>query len=159
MVQLTYRQVLGANAVVWNGSAPWVYQKEISSDGDLSTLDVIFPAAPQLPYHDRASILRAAIEPHLFLMSGLDPHTRFTQSCALHSLGKWPVVDAGDGGCGMPMESTGDILLMAAGVTMAQGGDGAWAAAYMPLLRRLAGFCAASLPYPAPQDMTDDFSQ
>jgi hypothetical protein len=158
VAQLTYRQVLGANAVVWNGSAPWVYQKEISSDGDLSTLDVIFPAAPQLLYHDNASILRAAIEPHLFLMSGLDPHTRFTQDCALHSLGKWPVVDAGNGGCGMPMESTGDLLLMAAGVTMAQGGDAAWAAPYMPLLGRLAGFCARSLPWPAPQDMTDDFS-
>lgn len=158
VTQLTYRQVLGANAVVWNGSAPWVYQKEISSDGDLSTLDVIFPAAPQLLYHDNASLLQAAIEPHLFLMSGLDPHTRFTQDCALHSLGKWPVVDAGNGGCGMPMESTGDILLMAAGVTMARGGDAAWAAPYMPLLDRFAGFCAHSLPWPAPQDMTDDFS-
>jgi len=156
--QLTYRQVLGANAVVWNGSAVWVYQKEISSDGDLSTLDVIFPAAPQLLYHDNASLLRGAIEPHLYLMSGFNPHNHFTQNCATHSLGKWPVVDAGNGGCGMPMESTGDMLLMAAGVTQAQGGDASWLQPYLPLLRRFADFCLASLPFPAPQDMTDDFS-
>ena len=158
VTQLTYRQVLGANAVVWNGSSVWVYQKEISSDGDLSTLDVIFPAAPQLLYHANASLLRAAIEPHLYLMAGRNPHNHFSQPCALHSLGKWPVVDAGNGGCSMPMESTGDILLMAAGVTAAQGGDAAWLAPYMPLLRRFASFCESSLPFPAPQDMTDDFS-
>lgn len=154
---LTYRQVLGANAVVWNGSSTWVYQKEISSDGDLSTLDVIFPAAPQLMYHSNASILRATIEPHLYLMAGLNPNNHFSQPCALHSLGKWPVVDAGNGGCSMPMESTGDILLMAAGVTMQQGGDGTWVAPYMPLLTKFANYCDASLPFPAPQDMTGEW--
>lgn len=158
VAQLVYRQVLGANAVAWNGSAPWVYQKEVSSDGDLSTLDVIFPSAPLLLRHDNASLLRAALEPPLYLMAGFNPSNRFTQPCALHSLGKWPVVEAGNGGCSMPMESTGDMLLMVAGVTQAQGGDGAWAAPYMPLLRRFAGFCASALPFPAPQDMSDDFS-
>lgn len=155
---LTFRQVMGADGVTFNGSSVWMYQKEISSDGDMSTLDVIFPSAAQHIYFDGAATLAALLEPLLFFMADFYPNHKFTQPCSLHSAGKWPVVDAGDGGCSMPMESTGDVLLLAAAVTMARNGSADFAAPYMPLLRRFAGFCDSSLPFPAPQDMTDDFS-
>jgi len=158
VAQLVYRQVTGANGVAWNGSAVWAYQKEISSDGDMSTLDVIFPSAPMHAYLAQGDGLRDLLEPLLFIMAAFNPAVRFDQPCAFHSAGKWPVVDAGNGGCSMPMESTGDALILAAAVTMARNGSAAWAAPYLPLLRRFAGFCDAALPWPAPQDMTDDFS-
>ena len=154
---LTFRQVMGADGVTWNGSSIWAYQKEISSDGDLSTLDVIFPSAAQHIYFGAAT-LAALLEPLLFIMADFYPAHKFSQPCSLHSAGKWPVVDAGDGGCSMPMESTGDVLLLAAAVTMARNGSAAFAAPYMPLLRRFADFCDGALPFPSPQDMTDDFS-
>jgi hypothetical protein len=157
VAQLTFRQVTGANGVAWNGSAVWTFQKEISSDGDMSTLDVIFPSAAQHLAFDNASGLVRLLDPVLHIMAGSSP-AHFDQPCALHSVGKWPVVDAGNGGCSMPMESTGDVLILSAAATMARGGDASWAAAYMPTLRRFASFCAASLPFPAFQDMTDDFS-
>ena len=158
VAQLVFRQVTGSNGVAANGSgAIWSFQKEISSDGDMSTLDVIFPSAAQHLAFDNASGLVALLDPVLYIMAGFSP-ARFDQPCALHSVGKWPVVDAGNGGCSMPMESTGDVLILAAAATMARGGDASWAAAYLPTLRRFAAFCAASLPWPAFQDMTDDFS-
>jgi hypothetical protein len=156
VAQLTYRQVAGANGYAWNGSSIWAFQKEISSDGDMSTLDVIFPSAPQHIFLSGGEPLRMLLENPFFIMAGLSP-VHFDQECALHSLGKWPTVDPGNGGCGMPMESTGDALLMAAAVTMAKN-DSAWVQPYMPTLRRFATYCAQSLPFPAPQDMTDDFS-
>ena len=158
VAQLTYRQVFGAQGWAWTGSALWSFQKEISSDGDMSTLDVIFPAAPQLLAVAAGAPLRALLDPVLFEMASFDPSLRYTQPCALHSLGKWPVVDAGNGGCSMPMESTGDAILLAAAATQAAGGDAGWLAPYMPLMRTFADFCNGALPFPAPQDMTDDFS-
>jgi hypothetical protein len=158
VAQLVFRQVTGANGVALNGSgAVWAFQKEISSDGDMSTLDVIFPSAAQHLAFDDASGLVALLDPVLFIMAGFSP-ARFDQPCALHSVGKWPVVDAGNGGCSMPMESTGDVLILSAAATMARGGDAGWAQAYLPTLRRFAAFCEGALPWPAFQDMTDDFS-
>jgi hypothetical protein len=100
--------------------------QEISSDGDLSTLDVIFPSAPQplafgsgellqallepqVGYY-RPSVARASINvassslprawctcaPQLYFMADFLPGHPFTQPCSLHSCGKWPVVDAGE---------------------------------------------------------------
>lgn len=158
VAQLTFRQVSGANGVTWNGSSIWTYQKEISSDGDMSTLDVIFPSMAQHLYFDNASGLLSLLDPLLFIMADFNEDHQFKQPCSFHSAGKWPVVDVGDGGCSMPMESTGDVLLLASAVTMARGGDASWAAPYMPTLGRFAQFCIDALPFPSPQDMTDDFS-
>jgi len=158
VAQLTFRQVSGANGVTWNGIAVWTYQKEISSDGDMSTLDVIFPSSAQHLYLNNGSGLVNLLDPLLFIMSNFYEGHSFTQPCSFHSAGKWPIVDVGNGGCSMPMESTGDVLLLSSAVTMARGGNGSWIAPYMPTLRRFAQFCANSLPFPSPQDMTDDFS-
>lgn len=37
---------------VWNPleEKPWLFMKEISSDGDISTIDVIYPAVPMFLY-------------------------------------------------------------------------------------------------------------
>ena len=157
VAQLTYRQVFGANGVAWNGTDIWIFQKEISSDGDLSTLDVLFPSAPQPLAFPNADMLAYAIAPALYLMGPESP-VKFSQNCAFHSMGKWPVVDLGNGGCSMPLESTGDIVLMTAGVVQARNGSMDVAEHYMPLFRKYVGFLQQQLPFPPFQDMTDDFS-
>ncbi|CAJ1406622.1 unnamed protein product [Effrenium voratum] len=45
---LVYRQVMGATSTSFNDKTgeAWPFMKEISSDGDVSTVDVIFPAFP-----------------------------------------------------------------------------------------------------------------
>jgi hypothetical protein len=46
VASLAYRQAFAGMKLVYNSKlqAPWYFLKEISSDGDLSTVDVIFPA-------------------------------------------------------------------------------------------------------------------
>lgn len=45
---LAYRQVLAGTKLVWNDrlNTMWYFMKEISSDGDVSTVDVVFPSYP-----------------------------------------------------------------------------------------------------------------
>ncbi|CAE8701197.1 unnamed protein product, partial [Polarella glacialis] len=45
---LAYRQTLAATKLVWNSkrSQMWNFLKEISTNGDMQTMDVIFPASP-----------------------------------------------------------------------------------------------------------------
>lgn len=40
--------------VTWNHviNETWIFMKEISSDGDVSTIDVIYPAAPLILYEN-----------------------------------------------------------------------------------------------------------
>ncbi len=47
---LSYRQTLGATKLVWNSnrSTVWNFLKEISTNGDMQTMDVIYPASPML---------------------------------------------------------------------------------------------------------------
>jgi hypothetical protein len=128
----------------------------------MSTLDVIFPMSPQGLAFAQGEILQLILEPAHVIMGPWSP-VHFDADCAFHSMGKWPIVDEGNGGCGMPMESTGDILLMTAAVVQARNGSlpAGWGeGGYLETVRRLAAYCAspASLPFPPPQDMTDDFS-
>merc|ERR1719199_1410098 len=52
LASLVYRQVTGGTQAVWNPllKQPWVFMKEISSDGDVSTVDVVYPALPLFKY-------------------------------------------------------------------------------------------------------------
>ena len=46
---LALRQAFGATEMVGTLDKPWMYMKEISSDGNISTIDVVYPSFPCLP--------------------------------------------------------------------------------------------------------------
>jgi len=46
---LALRQAYGGTELVSRNGEPWALLKEISSDGNVSTVDVIYPSAPPLP--------------------------------------------------------------------------------------------------------------
>ena len=49
---LSYRQTLGALKPVWvdDRAMGWTFLKEISTNGDMNTMDVVYPASPMLLY-------------------------------------------------------------------------------------------------------------
>jgi hypothetical protein len=63
---LAYRQCAGGTKLVWNTKEKklWYFMKEISSDGDLSTVDVIYPASPFF-LHFNPELLRLLLVPLL----------------------------------------------------------------------------------------------
>ncbi len=53
MSALAYRQTMaGLKYVVSPTNTRWVFMKEISSDGDISTVDVVFPASPLFLFYN-----------------------------------------------------------------------------------------------------------
>ena len=147
----------GTELVVGPDGQPWAFLKEISSDGNVSTVDVLFPASPAWIYADPA-YLALLLEPLLsYAESGLWP-----QPFAPHDLGSgYPVASGHNDGGGenMPVEESGNMLIMAAAYIQQASGPGkAFATAHYTIFKQWADYLVANLPDPGYQNQTDDFA-
>ncbi len=110
ILALSARQVLGATSFSGTPDNPLLFLKEISSDGNCQTIDVIFPAFPFFMYTNPrwlAYLLEPLIE---HMLSGQYPN-----KYAMHDLGyNFPNVTGHPDGNDeyMPVEECGNILLM-----------------------------------------------
>jgi hypothetical protein len=77
---LSYRQTLAATKLVWNHdkNTVWNFLKEISTNGDMQTMDVIFPGSPMLLYTN-PSLLRLLLVPVLSYAAN-ETYIKFTDS-------------------------------------------------------------------------------
>lgn len=110
IVALSARQVLGATTFSGTPDDPILFMKEISSNGNFQTIDVIFPAFPFFLYTNPkwlAYLLEPLIE---HMLSGQYPNTY-----AMHDLGThFPNATGHPDGNDeyMPVEECGNILMM-----------------------------------------------
>lgn len=123
IVALSARQVMGATSFSGTPDNPIIFLKEISSNGNCQTIDVIFPAFPFFLYTNPrwlAYLLEPLIE---HMGSGQYPN-----SYAMHDLGThFPNMTGHPEGRDeyMPVEECGDILIMGlALVNSLRNGDG-----------------------------------
>ncbi|HEX5193069.1 MAG TPA: DUF5127 domain-containing protein [Solirubrobacteraceae bacterium] len=155
---LSLRQAYGATELaVGPDNTPWAFLKEISSDGDTSTVDVIFPASPVWIYLD-PQYLSLLLRP----IFGYPASGRWTARFAPHDLGHYPVASGypHNGGENMPVEESGNMLIMAAAYMRAAPGTTAlvYLQANYRWLKRWADYLVATLPDPGLQNQTDDFA-
>ncbi|KAJ5648400.1 hypothetical protein N7490_004772 [Penicillium lividum] len=110
IVALSARQVMGATTFSGTPDNPLLFLKEISSNGNFQTIDVIFPAFPFFLYTNPrwlAYLLEPLIE---HMLSGQYPNTY-----AMHDLGThFPNATGHPDGKDeyMPVEECGNILIM-----------------------------------------------
>ncbi|KAJ7154108.1 DUF1793-domain-containing protein [Mycena filopes] len=163
VVALSVRQSLSATEITvsktstgaWNVSDVLVFMKEISSDGNVNTVDVIFPAWPILLY----------INPALgkYLIEGLFRY----QATGLYP-NKWSVHDLGasypkalghnDGSDEkMPVEESGNMIIMALSYAQ-KSGDISQLSQYVALLEQWTQFLITDSLIPDNQISTDDFA-
>ena len=109
---LALRQAFGATEMVGTLDKPWMYVKEISSDGNISTVDILYPAFPAFLYAD-PRLLRMQLDPVLdYAESG-----KWPQPFAEHDIGaSYPNANGHNDGGGenMPVEESANMLIMAA---------------------------------------------
>ena len=110
IVTLSARQVMGSTSFSGTPEDPLLFLKEISSDGNTQTIDVIFPAFPFFLYTN-PRWLAYMLEPLLeHMLSGQYPNTY-----AMHDLGThFPNATGHSDGNDeyMPVEECGNILIV-----------------------------------------------
>ncbi|KAF2202398.1 glutaminase A [Delitschia confertaspora ATCC 74209] len=110
IVALSARQALGATSFSGTAESPLLFLKEISSNGNCQTVDVIFPAFPFFLYTNprwAAYLLQPLIEHQL---SGQYPNKYSMHDLGTHFPNQTGHADGRDEY--MPVEECGDMLIM-----------------------------------------------
>ncbi|KAI1103178.1 glutaminase A [Jackrogersella minutella] len=154
LTSLSVRQTFGALQFTGTDSDPLVFLKEISSNSDIQTVDVIFPAMPLILYMNPA-ILKYLLEP-LFLNqeNGHYPNTN-----AIHDLGTFPLAKGYPDGSDepMPLEECGNMIIMALAYAQ-RANDNDYLTQHYDILKQWAGYLVDEALIPADQISTDDFA-
>jgi hypothetical protein len=155
---LALRQAFGGTELVDHNGSPWAFLKEISSDGNMSTVDVTYPAFPAYLYLS-PTYLRLLLEPLLdYAERGGWP-----KEFAEHDLGAhYPDATGHNDGNeeDMPVEESANMLIMSAALVqrLSTADASAFATAHYPILRRWAEYLVGVTLDPGFQNQTDDFT-
>jgi hypothetical protein len=155
---LALRQAYAGTELVSRGGSPWAFLKEISSDGNVSTIDVTYPAMPVFLYLD-PQYLALILEP----LFDYAENGGWPKEFAEHDLGSsYPNASGHNDGNeeDMPVEESANLVLMTAAYLSR--GDSrtatAFAAAHYTILKQWADYLVDNALDPGYQNQTDDFT-
>jgi hypothetical protein len=154
ITSLSARQAFGAVQLCGTTAKPYLFLKEISSDGNIQTVDVIFPAIPIFIYSNPI-LIKYMLDP-LFenQEAGL-----FPQKYAMHDLGaNYPraIGHEDGGGEAMQVEESGNMIIMTLAYAQ-RASDTAYLTQHYTILKQWANFLVTDSLIPANQLSTDDF--
>ena len=157
---LSYRQAIGAHELAAApDDRPMLFPKECFSNGCISTVDVIYPAAPIFMLLNN-DLLKASVSPVLDYAAT----ERWKFPFAPHDLGTYPKANGQVYGGGekdekdqMPVEESGNLLIIAAVISQLDGNT-SYAEKYWPQLARWAEYLKQKGLDPPNQLCTDDFA-
>ena len=150
---LAYRQFVAACGLAADANQqPLFFTKENTSNGDIATVDVFYPMDPQWILLS-PTLAKATLVPILSYAASW--HWKFPN--APHDLGTYPIArGTDDGGEGMPVEETGNMLLLCDAVAQAEG-KADFVLPWWPKLTQWAQYLERYGLDPENQLCTDDF--
>ncbi len=156
---LSYRQVMGAHKLVLDTDGQLLYiSKECFSNGCAATVDVSYPSIPMYLYYN-PELIKGMMRP-IFKYAGMEA---WPFDFAPHDVGTYPLLNGQtyygclDLNVQMPVEECGNMLIMAAAVSIAQN-NADFAQEHMSLLNQWADYLKENGVDPENQLCTDDFA-
>ena len=155
IASLTVRQAFAGTQLCGTTDTPYLFLKEISSDGNAQTVDVIFPFHPILLYSNPA-LLRYLLDP-LFINQEAG---QYPNMYSMHDLGsRYPNATGHMDGKDepQPLEECGNMLIMTLAYAQ-RANDTAYLSQHYALLDQWTQYLIEEAMIPADQISTDDFA-
>ncbi|EPE08170.1 glutaminase [Ophiostoma piceae UAMH 11346] len=154
LTTLAVRQAFGGLQVAHGTRQDYIFLKEISSDGDIQTVDVIFPAHPIFLYFN-PELLKLILDP----LFENQESGHYPNPWSIHDLGFFPNADGFPEGNdeAMPVEECGNMIIMTLAYAL-RSGNTQYLEQHWPLLDQWAQFLVNDSLIPDSQLSTDDFA-
>lgn len=111
IAMLSYRQAYAGFELVGPKESPSAFLKEISSDGNVNTIDVLFPMLPIFVYDQSTELIRLILDPLILAQeAGQYPHPWAEHDIGAHYPCAVGHVDGNDEH--MPVEESANMLLL-----------------------------------------------